>query len=235
MEAPHLGSFELSEAQYRAAKRASDNVIGVILVMVFAGAVVGMVLSTGLTIRDGFGAIMGTLFGGILIAGYPLAIAIPVTLWVVPALFRKTSRNFRNAEAFERAEKEFMQWRVRTEKQFWLKLSGLEFEREVASLFSRHGHHATLTPATADGGVDIWISEPDGKVIVQCKAHAKPIGPSVARELYGTLKHFQAKRAVLVSRSGFTPGVENYTRGKPIDLLSLEHLIKLQRNSSDGL
>ena len=235
MKPPLLESFSLSDAQYRSAKRAPEHVIGSLFLAVFFGAEIWFVRSTGVSLHDGVGTMFGTIFGGALIAVYPLALTIPFALGIVPFAFRKISRNFRNAEAFDRAKKEFDGWLARTERNFWLKLTGLQFEREVASLFNRSGYSATLTKATGDDGVDIWINEHDGKVVVQCKAHTKPIGPSVVRELYGTLQHFHAKRALLVSRSGFTPGVAIYTKGKPIDLMSLDHLIILQRKLQNGL
>ena len=60
------------------------------------------------------------------------------------------------------------------------------------------------------------------RIIVQCKAHKKPVGPHVARDLYGTLISSHARRAVLASTSGFTPGVIEFIRGKPIELLSVD-------------
>jgi hypothetical protein len=76
--------------------------------------------------------------------------------------------------------------------------------------------------------VDIWLHTLQGKKIVQCKAHRTPVGPAVARELYGTLRHFGAVGAVLASTSGFTKGVVEYARGKPIELLGLSEIIALQ-------
>ena len=57
------------------------------------------------------------------------------------------------------------------------------------------------------------------KLIVQCKNHKPPIGPSVARELYGTLMASDAQRAILASVSGFTKGVNEFVAGKPIELI----------------
>ena len=55
------------------------------------------------------------------------------------------------------------------------------------------------------GTFDIGLmAKIDGaRVIVQCKAHRKPVSPSVARELYGTLLSSKAKSAILASVSGF--------------------------------
>ncbi|HKA52257.1 MAG TPA: restriction endonuclease [Candidatus Binatia bacterium] len=124
------------------------------------------------------------------------------------------------------ATRKWEEWWIRTQKEFWLGLKPLSFEREVASLLQRAGYSARLTPASGDEGVDIFLA--DGTV-VQCKAHKVPVSPAVARELYGTLKHFKASKAILVSRSGFSRGVREFAKGKPISLGDLSHLIGLQQ------
>jgi len=95
--------------------------------------------------------------------------------------------------------------------------------------FVRLGYHAEVTTASDDKGVDNWLNTNLGKEIVQCKAHQKAVGPAVARELYGTLMHFKAPAATLVSISGFTKGVYDYVRDKPIKLMSLPEIIALQQ------
>jgi hypothetical protein len=62
--------------------------------------------------------------------------------------------------------------------------------------------------------------------------HFGPVGPAVARELYGTLKHFRAPAAILASTSGFTKGVVAFARNKPIRLMGLTEIIALQEGHS---
>lgn len=125
------------------------------------------------------------------------------------------------------AQKKYENWFVKTQKSFWQGLDGRAFEREVASLLQKTGRTTQLTPATGDKGVDIILE--DG-TLVQCKAHKSPVGPAVARELYGTMRHFKARRGLLISRSGFTGGVRQFVRGKPILLWDLGCLIGLQKD-----
>ena len=51
------------------------------------------------------------------------------------------------------------------EAQFWLGLSGLQFEQEVADVFRRNGFRAEVTPASGDGGVDIIMHKDNLKYI----------------------------------------------------------------------
>lgn len=124
------------------------------------------------------------------------------------------------------AIKKYNNWFIRTQREFWNRLDGRSFEREVAFLLQRAGYKAQLTPVTGDEGVDIVLG--DG-TIVQCKAHKSPVSPGVARELYGTLRHFSVHKAILISRSGFTGGVQRFARGKRISLWDLDNLISLQK------
>ena len=149
---------------------------------------------------------------------------LALRLWLVNSAYRSVKRYKKALAAFEA-------WWVRTQETFWMSLGGLQFERELAALYNRMGMRATLTPPSGDGGVDIWLDLPEGKKIVQCKAHRAPIGPAAARELHGTLIHLGAKGAVLASTSGFTRGAREYSMGKPIELLGLRGIIEMQKSA----
>ena len=111
------------------------------------------------------------------------------------------------------------------------KALGYPIEREVGRLLRNAGFAVQVTPASNDKGVDIILG--DG-TIIQCKAHSKPVGPAIARELYGTLRAFKARSAILVSRSGFTSGVSDFAKGKPIRLWDESTLIAMQKRIEIG-
>ena len=121
-------------------------------------------------------------------------------------------------------------WFRRTQVEFWMSLSGRGFEHEVAALLDKAGLGARVTSASGDEGVDVILR--DG-TLVQCKAHKARVSPGPARELYGTLQHFKAPKAILVSRSGFTSGVQEFVRDKPIQLWELGNLITLQKRLAE--
>lgn len=122
-------------------------------------------------------------------------------------------------------------WFIRTQQTFWDNLTGRGFEIEVTNLLNRAGYRARLTPASGDGGVDIVLG--DG-TIVQCKAHRAPASPGVVRELYGTLTHQNAPKALLISRSGVTNGVHSFIQGKPIMVWDTANLIALQKGLDES-
>jgi len=121
--------------------------------------------------------------------------------------------------------------RKRQLAEWWLSQTGTSLEEETASLYSSLGYRVERKGGTGDEGVDLILRWDDKRIIVQCKAHAKPIGPKVVRELYGTLVHHKAHRAILVSPSGFTQKAAEFADGKPIELLDAFSLVELSHGA----
>ncbi len=130
----------------------------------------------------------------------------------------------------QQAEKE----RLRTLAEHWLSLSGPEFERELGTLYRRIGYQVQLTPSSGDEGIDLVLMKGGKRTLVQCKSHRRPVGPAVARELYGALIHFGADSAILACTGGFTRGVNEFVRDKPIALVSASELAALGDIVSSG-
>jgi restriction system protein len=93
-------------------------------------------------------------------------------------------------------------------------LSPRRFEELVTEMYRRAGFEVELTPASGDGGVDVYAvrrhdlgSTP---TVVQAKRY-KPglkVEASVVRELYGTVNLQDASAGVLITTSTFQPGAE---------------------------
>lgn len=118
----------------------------------------------------------------------------------------------------------------RQQLKWWRALDGRQFEKELTTLLRRLGYDAMLTSYTADGGVDILIQDGHRKIIIQCKAHRRYISPAVIRELYGTMLHEKADEGWLVTTAGFHSGAREFARGKPIQLITIEDLLKKASN-----
>lgn len=112
---------------------------------------------------------------------------------------------------------------------FWKSLDGRTFEKELAILFQKQGYTAQLTPVTNDHGIDIVLYNNNKKIIVQCKQHAKPVGPHVVRDLFGTMVASKSDEAILACTSGFTSGVYNYVKDKKIRLMDINDILKMTR------
>jgi len=91
-------------------------------------------------------------------------------------------------------------------------LNPRRFEELVAELYQRRGFEATLTPASGDEGVDVYVMRHDdlGRTlwVVQAKRYAAhhKVGAGVVRELLGTVHAQNASAGILVTTSFFQPG-----------------------------
>ena len=126
---------------------------------------------------------------------------------------------------------EYERYAEKISRDYWINMSGLQFEKEVASLFRRQGYSATVTPATGDGGVDIILISGTERIAVQCKHHAKPISPNDVRALQGVVAAQNFARGIFVSLNGYTTTVYDEVRNGNvnIELLELKDILKMAK------
>jgi restriction system protein len=101
------------------------------------------------------------------------------------------------------------------------------FERE----FSVEGSEVKVTRASADGGVDAVVFDPDpirgGKIVIQAKRYTATVGVSAVRDLYGTMLNEGAMKGILVTTSDYGPDSYSFAKDKPITLLSGGNLLQI--------
>jgi restriction system protein len=111
-----------------------------------------------------------------------------------------------------------------------------EFEEFVARMFKAMGHSVTLTQASGDKGVDIFLDS--RKAIVQCKKYEGSVGQPVVRDFYGTMIHNKAERGYIVTTGTFSLPAQTWAKGKPIQLVDGMELVKtletIKSEQSDG-
>jgi Restriction endonuclease len=117
---------------------------------------------------------------------------------------------------------------LRLQESWWQALDGRRFEFELSVLLGKLGYAVTRTGGAGDGGVDLVLSRAGREVIVQCKAHRRPIGPGPVRDLYGTMNHRGAEEAWLVTTTGFSRAARDFADGKRIRLLGVRELLKAE-------
>jgi restriction system protein len=97
-------------------------------------------------------------------------------------------------------------------------LSPRKFEEVVAELLNKLDYEVTLTPASKDGGKDIYAAKKDYLgtflFIVECKKYApdRPIGVGLVRQLNGVVQAEQATAGILATTSFFTRGAKEFQR-----------------------
>ena len=137
---------------------------------------------------------------------------------------READRPRREAE---KARLEAERTKRRKLREYWMSLDGLEFEQELGEVFMRLGYVVEPTPRTGDQGIDLILRKDNKTTVVQCKSHQSPVGPAVARELFGSMRAAKADGAILACTGGFTRGVKQFAEGKPINLISATELAKM--------
>ncbi len=126
--------------------------------------------------------------------------------------------------AKRRQRKEAKRASFRKKVGYWQSLKAVRLEKECASLFARQDYLVTDTPPSGDEGIDLILEKDGKKTVVQCKGYEDPAGPNIVRELFGSMHHFKADSAILVCTGGFTRGVWDFVKGKPIRLMSAKTL-----------
>ena len=90
------------------------------------------------------------------------------------------------------------------------------FEELVAELLGRLDYEVTLTPASKDGGKDIYAAKKDHLgtflYVVECKKYApdRPVGVGLVRQLNGVVQAEQATAGILATTSFFTKGAKEF-------------------------
>lgn len=107
---------------------------------------------------------------------------------------------------------------LRQEPRLVWELPPRRFEEIVAELLAKQGYEVELTPASGDGGFDIYAARKDGLgqflYLVECKRYVPPnkVGVEVVRSLYGVVQSQRATAGAIVTTSYFTAGAEKYRR-----------------------
>ncbi|HHW81260.1 MAG TPA: restriction endonuclease [Bacteroidales bacterium] len=112
----------------------------------------------------------------------------------------------------------------------WLKMDGVTFEREVASIYREHGYEAKTTKATGEGGVDIRLWKDGQYSIAQCKNVRHQIDAPAVRKLLETANNEKASKAILICSAGYTPKAKEFAKWKSIELLDLNQFLMLVNN-----
>lgn len=101
--------------------------------------------------------------------------------------------------------------RLQREPKAIFELTSRKFEEVLADLLKDMGYDVELTQATRDGGRDIlaWYNTPAARMLclVEAKRYREThtVGVELVRTLFGTLHHYQANSAMLVTTSKFSP------------------------------
>lgn len=144
----------------------------------------------------------------------------------------EAERRRQEAEAARREEAA----RLHRTKEFWRGLSGLEFETELGRVYRSLGYEVRATPATGDGGIDLFLRKDGRMTVVQCKAHAKPVPAASVDQTFAAGMREGADEAILASTGGFSRRAREAAiqlTGRPrLVLLDLDGILELQARAN---
>lgn len=128
--------------------------------------------------------------------------------------------------------------RLKNDPELIRNLSPRQFEEIVADLLQDMGYHVELTPASRDGGLDMYAARKDGLgkflYLVECKRFIPPtkVQVGIVRSLYGVLNEKRANAGAIVTTSFFTSGAMEFQK-KIEHQMKLHDYVELQRWISD--
>jgi len=105
---------------------------------------------------------------------------------------------------------------LQREPELLRRISPRKFEEVVAEILTRLGYTVTLTPASGDGGVDIYAATKgllgSFLFLVECKRYAptRKVGVEIVRSLYGVVQSQKATAGIITTTSYFTSGAKEF-------------------------
>ncbi len=135
-------------------------------------------------------------------------------------------------ENYNKAVSEYKYYLKKCTLDFWKSLNGFQFEKEVAALYRKCGYDTTVTSATGDGGVDIILIKDGERIAVQCKHHAKAIGPHDIRALQGVVASSNYTKGIFVSLNGYTTSAREEAKMSrvKVSLLDLNDILEMAKD-----
>lgn len=111
-----------------------------------------------------------------------------------------------------------------------------KFEELMAELYLRRGFEVELTPATRDGGVDLYVVSPGpGRrllTVVDVKRYAahRKVGVGIVRQLYGVVEEKRANAGIIATTSFFSKEAQDFREKVPFrvdlqDYLALQTML----------
>jgi len=107
-----------------------------------------------------------------------------------------------------------------------LSIEARQFEFEIANLFRLKGYMSFATKATGDDGVDVFASNENEKVIIQCKRWKHPVGRDKIDELANVKRRNNAHRAILATTSTFSEDARRFAHEQNIELWDFHRISK---------
>lgn len=124
--------------------------------------------------------------------------------------------------------------RLKTDPSILRTLSSRRFEEVVAELLELQGYKVELTPASRDGGFDMYAAKNDAigqfLYLIECKRYSPPnkVGVQIVRALHGVVQQERATAGVIATTSFFTDDAKEFQQ-EVKHQLQLRDYLELQK------
>lgn len=106
-------------------------------------------------------------------------------------------------------------------------MDGFLFEEYLSLLFKEHGYKTKRTKNTGDFGADLIISKNNEKIVVQAKRYNNNVGIKAIQEVIGSVKYYNADRAMVITNSYFTKPAIKLAETNNVELVNRDKLINM--------
>ncbi|MGM0711827.1 restriction endonuclease [Brevibacillus parabrevis] len=107
------------------------------------------------------------------------------------------------------------------------KMDGRQFEHYLGLLFKSQGYRTTVTRAAGDYGADLILEKNGQKVVVQAKRYSKNVGIEAVQQIVGSLAHYGANTAWVVTNRDFTDAAYKLAASNAVKLINRQALIEM--------
>jgi len=107
------------------------------------------------------------------------------------------------------------------------KLSGIEFEYYLATLFKYHSYHVEMTPSTGDYGADLILHKDQHRTAVQAKCYTGSVGVSAVQEALSGMAYYRCQSAWVVTTGNYTTNAVELAKQAKVQLFGSNELGKL--------
>ncbi len=163
-----------------------------------------------------------SIFAGVAsgMAVFIALLSLPIALWDEHARVRR----YRAAlAAYEKRRQSVYVSR-------WAGLSAKRLQTQVCDLYRRLGYEVEAAPAGEAESVDFVLRKDKLQVLVNCRLRKAPIEWRQVWALHEAQKRQGADHGLFVSIPGFTGKARRYAAGKPLGLISVPELARIERH-----
>lgn len=111
------------------------------------------------------------------------------------------------------------------------KLTGIQFENFLESLFREHGYDVQITSTTGDYGADLLLSKNGIRIAVQAKRYVGSVGVQAVQEALSGMAYYKCNAAWVITTGTYTKNAILLAKQSDVKLLKSIDIGKLMKSN----